>query len=184
MLSVFVLTSCSPMDAKSVVGNLLPNLWVFLSHAVATIVLLIIVIWLVWKPTKNALANRREYIQSKITQAEEIKKDALKNLQESEQAKIKAYADAKTIVSQAVEKAYIEKERIEDLARKNSDIIQTRAKDDTIKIKSNIEKEMNQQILDITFAATQGLLKKKITKKDSDEFVNEFINSLTKKERR
>ena len=101
IIPLFLSTSCSPVEKEIVLDDLLPNLWVFLSHVFATVVLLLVSIYLVWKPTKTSLAKRHEYIQNEISQTEEIKKNALKQLAEAEQTKINAFNDAKKIIETA-----------------------------------------------------------------------------------
>jgi len=39
---------------------------------------------------------------------------------------------------------------------------------------------MNKQIVDIALAASSSLLKSKVSKKDSEDFVNDFISALNK----
>lgn len=180
--SLIFLTGCSPIDQTSVIDDLLPNLWIFLAHVFATVVLLIICIWLVWRPTKNSLAKRHEFIQKEIDDAINAKKDALKYLSEANDAKVKAFGEAKKIITNAEKQAYARKEQIEQEAKMNSILIESKAHDDALKIKNDMQKSMNQQIIDLAFAASNALLKDKVNKSDADEFVNDFISALNDKD--
>lgn len=182
IIPLLTLTSCAPIDQAEVINDLLPNLWIFLAHIFATVVLLIICIWLVWRPTKNALAKRHDFIQKEIDDATNAKKDALKYLSEANDAKVKAFAEAKAIINNAEQQAYTRKEQIEEEAQINSKLIESKAQDDAARIKSNIQKNMNQQIIDLAFAASSALLKERVSKKDADEFVNEFIMAIQNKQ--
>ena len=182
IIPLFFSTSCSPVQKETVLDDLLPNLWVFLSHIFATVVLLLVSIYLVWKPTKTSLEKRHEYIQNEIAQAEEIKKNALKQLADAEQTKINAFNDAKKIIETANDQAYQQKEEIERQALNNSEKIRTQAKYDAEKIKAEAEENMNKQIIDIAFAASNALLKSKVSEKDSETFVSDFINKLDSEE--
>ena len=177
LLMVFT-TSCSPITRDEVINNLLPNLWLFITHIFAAIILLIISIYLVWKPTKTNLQKRHEYIQNEINQAEKIKKDALKQLSIAEQKKIDAFTNAKKIIDAANNQAYHDKIEIEQQAINNSKRIIRQAESDAKKIKTKIEQTMNKQIVDIAFEASKALLKSKVSKNDSKIFVEEFIASL------
>ena len=179
LLMVFT-TSCSPITRDEVINNLLPNLWLFITHIFAAIILLIISIYLVWKPTKTNLQKRHEYIQNEINQAEKIKKDALKQLSIAEQKKIDAFTNAKKIIDAANNQAYHDKIEIEQQAINNSKRIIRQAESDAKKIKTKIEQTMNKQIVDIAFEASKALLKSKVSKNDSKIFVEEFIASLEK----
>lgn len=174
------ITSCSPIDGDSVVDAILPNLWVFLSHLFATVVLLTLCVWLVWKPSKETLRKRNEYIQDQIRQAEEARQESLVKLAEAEKEKINAHNQAHDILQVASNQAYQLKSQIEAEAKNNAKKITDDALDEGIKIKTDIYQKMDQQILDIAFDATTSLLKKKVSRSDSDEFVKDFIEKVKK----
>ena len=174
----FCITSCSPIEPEDVIKSIMPNLWVFLSHLFATVVLLTLCIWLVWKPSKETLRKRNEYIQKQIDEAETTRQEALKKLAEAEKEKIDAYNKAQTILDVASSQAYQLKEKIEAEAKNSAKKITDDAINEGIKIKADIYASMDKEILDIAFDATTSLLKKKITRKDSDQFVKDFINQI------
>ena len=184
LLAVFpllTLTSCnsSPVEKEGVLESLLPNLWVFLAHVVATITLMSICIWLVWKPTKESLAKRREYIANEIKDAENAKLRTLKQLQEAEQTKIKAFDEAKKIIDNATIQAYQQKEQIQLEAKNIADKTRAAAESEAIKIKENMKNEMRKQIIDIAFDVSSSLLKEKVTQDDTEKFVDDFIQTLS-----
>ena len=176
--AIFLLTGCTPVTQEEVIDALLPNLWVFITHVFATVVLLILAIWLVWRPTKASLQKRHEYIQTQITTAEDARKKALAALDEAEKTKIQAFNTAQEIVSNAKKEAYNVKQRIESDANYNASIIKENANNEAEKIKAEMKKQMHEQVIDLAFAASSALLKNKITKEDSDQFVDEFISEL------
>lgn len=182
IIPIFFTSGCSPITKDDVINNLLPNLWVFLTHIFAAIVLLIVCIYLVWNPTKTSLAKRQSYIQNEINQAEEIKNKALKQLAIAEQSKIEAFENAKKIIEDANKQAYHNKAEIEQQAINNSQRIMQQAENDAKKIKTSIEQTMNQQIIDLAFEASSALLKSKVSKKDSKSFVQDFIAELEKQD--
>ena len=178
---LLTLTSCnsSPVEKEGVLESLLPNLWVFLAHVVATITLMSICIWLVWKPTKESLAKRREYIANEIKDAENAKLRTLKQLQEAEQTKIKAFDEAKQIINNATIQAYQQKEQIQLEAKNIADKTRAAAESEAIKIKENMKNEMRKQIIDIAFDVSSSLLKEKVTQDDTEKFVDDFIQTLS-----
>ncbi len=182
IIPIYFTSGCSPITKDDVINNLLPNLWVFLTHIFAAIVLLIVCIYLVWNPTKTSLAKRQAYIQNEINQAEEIKNKALKQLAIAEQSKIEAFENAKKIIEDANKQAYHNKAEIEQQAINNSQRIMQQAENDAKKIKTSIERTMNQQIIDLAFEASSALLKSKVSKKDSKSFVQDFIAELEKQD--
>ena len=177
---VILTTGCTPVSQSEVIDALLPNLWVFLTHVFATVVLLILAIWLVWKPTKNALAKRHEYIQNQITAAEEAHAKALQALSDAEKTKIEAFNTAQEIVAGAKKEAITTKQKIVSDAKHHALLIKENANYEAEKIKNEMKQQMHEQVIDLAFAASSALLKDKITKDDSDQVVDEFIVELEK----
>lgn len=172
------------MDSESVLEDLLPNVWVFLAHIMATVILLIVCVWLVWNPTKKALKKRHDYIANEIAEAEKNKQEATKLLAEAEKTKLRAFDEANQIVDQAKQNAYSESEKITSEAQMTANQIQNNANLEAQKIKQEAKDEMNQQVMDLTFSISNALLKSKITKKDNDEYVADFIKELDKTDKK
>ena len=162
---------------------LLPNAYVFISHIVASLVLLTLTIWLIWKPTKNSLEKRRNYITNEIREAEKSRKDALVKLQEIEKEKIEAHNRVNLILSNATNEAYRKKEAIELEANLSAKKIRNDAESDIEKMKIKMKNDMQKQIVDIAFSATETLIKKKYNPKDDYKTIHEFIKELDKKDK-
>ena len=176
--SLFFLTSCAPIDSSEIINNLFPNLWVFVSHIIATIILIIIMAWLVWKPTKDSISKRHDYIEGQIKEAEESRNEALKKLAEAQKEKVTAINQAQQIIDDANVQAYEIKEKLEAEGKKNAQIISENALIDAENLKKEISKNMHDEIVSIALDATEKLLQKKISKKDNDKFVDEILTII------
>lgn len=176
------LTSCTPIDSSEILNALLPNVWVFIAHIIASLVLLTATIWLVWKPTKNALEKRRNYIANEIRQAEEVRKEVFIKLQEIEQEKIEAHNRASSIISDATNQAYHKKETIEAEANLNAKKIRNDAELDIEKLRLQMKNNLQKQVIDIAFSAAETLVKKKYTPKDDYKAIASFVKKLNDKE--
>lgn len=177
--SLFFLTSCAPIDSSEIINNLFPNLWVFVSHIVATIILIIIMAWLVWKPTKDSISKRHDYIEGQIKEAEKSRNEALKKLAEAQKEKVAAINQAQQIIDDANVQAYEIKEKLEAEGKKNAQIISENALIDAENLKKEISKNMHDEIVSIALDATEKLLQKKISKKDNDKFVDEILTIIS-----
>jgi F-type H+-transporting ATPase subunit b len=135
---------------------------------------------MIWKPTKKALAKRREYIEREIKDAENARREAFERLAEAEQTKIDAYLKAQQIIDHAVGQAYKQKETIELEAKENLKKIQIDASYQVAKLKQSMQDDIEKQILDTAFNATQALLQKKINHKENRKLVQKFIKELNK----
>lgn len=178
---IFVLTACTPLDSDTVVNELLPNLWVFLTHVFACTFLFIIIMWLAWKPTKNSLAKRRAYIANEIAEAEKSRREAFEKLNEAEQTRIQAHTQARTIIDNATTQAYVKKEAIENEGKMNAKKIIADAQQQILRLEHSIKENNEKQILDIAFNATEALLQKNFNKDDNEKLVKEFIDKLSNK---
>ena len=70
------------------------------------------------------------------------------------------------------------KSQIETEAKNNAKKITEDAINEGIKIKTDAQAKIDKEILDIAFDATSSLLKKKVSRKDTDEFVKNFIDQV------
>lgn len=180
MLVIPFLTSCSPIQSEDVINSLLPNVWVFLSHITATVILLVIMTSLVWKPSRAALEKRRDYIANQIKEAETLRKNAAKELEAANNKKLEAFSQANEIMNNATNEGYSLKEKLEAEAKMNAKQIRTDAENEAKKIKREIASEMEASIVDNACLLASNLIKQKITKEDNDALINEFIEQMEK----
>lgn len=138
------------------------------------------VIWLGWKPTKNALERRRLYIEDEIKTAEKNKRDAILMLQQAQEAESGAYAKAKSIIETAEKTAYLSQEKITNEGKIHASKIVAEANDEAIKLKEKIKLDNYQQILDIAFSATEALIKKNVDRDENHKLIDQMINDLSK----
>lgn len=172
------LSSCKPLEAEWVVNNLFPNLWVFLTHMIAAVVLVVLMTWLVWKPTKNSIKKRHDYIAREIADAQKAKETATMELNEANQLKVSALSQAMTITTQAKAEAYgiIEKARLE--AKQTANKIVNDAKKDVEKEKQEARENVQDNIINIAFNVAESVLNKEVDKQDKDKYIDDLLESI------
>lgn len=172
------LSSCEP--TIDVVDNLLPNFWVFLTHMIAAVVLVVLMTWLVWKPTKNSLQKRHDYIAKEIADAQKAKETATMELNEANQLKVTALSQAMSITTQAKAEAFgiIEKARLE--AKQTASKIVNDAKEDVEKEKRDARANAQDNIINIAFDVAQSVLNKEVDKQDKDKYIDDLLESIEK----
>lgn len=167
-------------SGEEIINLLFPNVWVFLAHVVAAIVLILLVIFLAWKPTKKYIDNKKEFLLKETKEIENKNKEIEINLENS---KIKIL-DANNIVSSIILEANVESERIRLNAQKESTrIFNTLKKEAEISIKKQeieMSKKLNSEVIDLVFDATTTLLSEKINKDLNLELVNKILDDLKK----
>ena len=178
LLPLLFLSSCKPLEKEWVVNSLFPNLWVFITHIIAAVVLVVIMTWLVWKPTKQSIQKRHDYIAKQIADAQQAKETANMELNEANQLKVTALSQAMTITTQAKAEAFgiIEKAKIE--AKQTANKIVNDAKDDVEKEKRHARENEQDNIINIAFNVAESVLNKEVDKQDKDKYIDDLLKSI------
>lgn len=177
---LFTLSSCKPLEAEWVVNNLFPNLWVFLTHIIAAVILVVLMAWLVWKPTKDSIQKRHDFIAKEIADAQKAKESATIEFNEANQLKVTALSQAMTITTQARTEAYdiVEKARIE--AKQTANKIINDAKADIKREKMEAKANEQSNIINIAFDVAESVLDNEIKKQDKDKYIDELLKVIEK----
>ena len=178
LLPLLLLSSCKPLEKEWVVNSLFPNLWVFITHIIAAVVLIVIMTWLVWKPTKQSLQKRHDYIAKQIADAQRSKETATMELNEANQLKVSALSQAMTITTQAKAEAFkiIEDAKLD--AKKTAAKILKDAKADVENEKQAAKANVHDDIINIAFDVAESVLNKEVSKQDKDKYIDELLSSI------
>lgn len=166
---------------EEIINKIFPNLWVFIAHIIATVILLSLVIFLAWKPTKRFIESRKKEIQKDLTDAQSSKMEAEKNLEISKQKLL----DSKSTAGQIIETAHIEaldlKNKIEKEALNKASLIEKQTEDLIRKQEIELSKKMNLEVSKLALDTAEIFLGKKIDKETNHEMVDEIIKELEEK---
>ena len=186
MSNFFILTNIfANQNAPAIPGKdeifslLIPNIYVLVSHLIATIILLTTIICLVWKPTKKYLAKRKEQILEDVNKAEEQKLLAAKNLEKSNQqlmdSKMQALQQFNEEMAKIEEKKIIAYQEIED-----------------DKVKYNLQKEQDKQkmindfdkkVSELAIDVAEVFLSEKIDKNKNQKIIDSILKDLKKEKK-
>lgn len=174
------LSSCTPLNPDDVVNSLFPNLWVFLTHIIAAVILVVLMVWLVWKPTKNSLKKRHDYIVKEIADAQKAKESATMELNSANQLKVDALSQAMTVANQAKTEAFNIVEKAKAEAKKTADKILSDAKNDIENEKRLVRENEQNNIINIAFNVAESVLNKEVDKQDKDKYIDDLLESINK----
>lgn len=167
---------------ESFIDKLFPNPWDALAVFLAFVVLLIAVFYFAYKPLKNLIKKRSDYVEGKLRNAEQSEKEALEKVEEAKSNVKQSQQEALAIVETAKQDAEKERERIRQKAKEDADQEVLRAKQE---IEQEIEKskdEIHSQIVDVAFDASKKVLSREVKDKDNEKLINQFIDDLENKE--
>lgn len=180
LLPLTLLSSCAPLESSWVVNNLFPNLWVFLTHIIAAVVLVVVMTWLVWKPAKQSLQKRHDYIAKQIADAQTAKETATMELNEVNQMKVTAMSQAMTITTQAKAEAFAIIDKAKREAKATAIKIVDNAKQDVEKEKRDARANAQDNIINIAFDVAETVLDKELDKQDKDKYIDDLLESIEK----
>jgi len=175
---LFCLTGCAPLDKSEVVNNLFPNLWVFIAQLISAAILIVVMTWLVWKPTKAMLQKRHDFIAKEIEDAMVAKETATVQLNEVNQLKVEALSQAMGITTQAKAEAFEIIEQAKAEAKATAIKIKSNAKKDIEQEKLDVRANAQDNIINIAFEIANSVLKKEVSKQDKDKYIDELLDTI------
>jgi|GEM_PF-1450492 len=175
---ILILAENSTPGVTDIIGAMLPNLPIFIAHVLSTIIIILFLSKLVYKPFKKLLSDRRKKINellddaaSKQAVANKEKKDAIKILS---QAKL----DSKEILSQAKIEAEDLKLEIINSAKQEAHNLQKHAKQAIEMEKSQTQENIRKEVIDLAFIAAEKIMETNVNKTVNEKLIEEFLDNL------
>ena len=179
LFSLSFLTSCEPIKGEQIIEKLFPNVWALIAQLISFLILVIGMIFLVYKPVKKYLTKRREILDNEVKETEENKNKSLNNVLTKEIASSKQ--KAKTIINNAEISASKKRDEIIENAKIEAKDIIKDANIAADKIKEDAKLELKNQIVDTALKASKKVLEREVSEKDNEKIIDDFISQLDKK---
>lgn len=182
-ISLILLTSCDSSslkeDLSSIGEKLIPNIWAFLTQLLAFVVLIIVVIWLGYKPIKKYLNKRQDLIDNEVKDAKNLQDEANKNNNLALENLNSSKAEAQKIVEDATKRAQRKSEIIiEDASREAQKILE----ENNTNLDREKEKaiaEVKDEIVDVAILASKQILQREVNEEDSEKIVDDFVKKMS-----
>ena len=159
-------------------NNLIPSWTSFVMQVAAFIILLVVVIFLAYKPVKKMLRKRQDYIEQEISDAEKSNSAAAINLAQSQETIIASKKEASLIIEDARLEASRQQEEILAEARKQVEKMKLDAEKDIQKSRQEALDDIHKEMVDIALLTTSEILKREVNEKDNSRLAKEFIDKL------
>ncbi|WP_368486323.1 F0F1 ATP synthase subunit B [Spiroplasma sp. DGKH1] len=167
-----------PIEPAEIINQLFPNLWVFIAHVIATIVLLTLLTKWVYNPFRKAMRARRNKIREILQDAADKQAKANYDQKEATSLLTTAKVEANTIVATARSEAENRKHQIIDAAKKEAVHLNEQMKKEIEKEKEQYKDDIRKSIIEVAFDAAGQLLSKEISKDEHKKIVENFIDNL------
>ncbi|AKX33714.1 F0F1 ATP synthase subunit B [Spiroplasma litorale] len=161
-----------------IIEGLFPNLPILIAHILSTIIILLLLFKLVYKPFRQTIRDRRKKINALLDEASSKQTIANKNNADATRFLESAKTEAKTIVDSARGQADSIKLEIINNAKKEAQNIQDHANKILDFEKNEAKENIRKEIIDIAFDVAEKVVEKSISKSDNDKFINDFLNSI------
>lgn len=161
-----------------IISSLLPNGFVVASHIIATIILILCITFLVWKPTKKYLKRRKEAILKDVIEANEQKQLANKNFEESKNVLLESKQTASKMISDALIESESIKNKVEKSTIKKIEHMQKEATEMIDKQKQEAMLGVDKKASLLAIDISEKILSKKIDEKESQKMIDDIILEL------
>lgn len=183
-LGVLLLTGCDAQeDISNTISNSIPNLYVTLAQLGAFIVMVLIVIFLGYKPIKKKLEARKKYVEDKIKDADSKVKDAELTKKQAEKEILNSKVEANKIIQEAKSTALESAKKITDDAQAEIEKVKKQNEEELAIKKAQLEKQAHNKIVSTAIETSKEILGREITKEDNDKLVDDFLDQLDKKDK-
>lgn len=166
------------IEQEQIINQLFPNIWVFIAHVIATIVLLIILRVWVYKPFKAITQKRADNIKKLIEDSLNKQAEATKHETEASILLKNAKVEFQQIVEDAKLVALNQRQEIIAEAMMEAKLINEQTQKDMLKERIKEEENIREEIITIAFNVAQNILTKKIDHKENEFLIDEFIDEL------
>ncbi|RVU97650.1 hypothetical protein EII22_05800 [Coriobacteriales bacterium OH1046] len=161
-----------------VAEQLFPNILTIITQLCATGVLLFFAKRFLWKPGRAMIAKRQRLMQSRLTDAEELKEAAREDKAHAEEELESMQIRVKSMMESARSEAGIEKERIIEEANRQAEAALEKANATIEKRKAEMRKDLQREIVDVALAASTKLMGKEELEEQDQRALESFVREI------
>lgn len=163
---------------EELIEKLFPNLWVFLAHIIAATVVISLITWFVWQPTKKLVANRKKILDQKLKEADQTMKIANDYLADSKQKSLAAAKQAKQILYDSQKNLDQLYNQTKQRAEQDSKQIYEQALADAKKIRTEAQNQIKETAINLGFAIAEKIISQNLTKKINQDFIDQYLKQI------
>lgn len=145
-------------------------------------ILVAVLSWLLFRPAKEFIQEKREKIKSRIDNAQE-KEETARQLKQEREEKLR---EAKERRSEIIERAERRAEEIieegREEAEEEAERIVEQAKKEAEQEKREAFEELEEEYVDMALAGAEKVLEREINREDHEKFLNSLFDQLKEKE--
>lgn len=163
------------VEFQKIPEKLVPNLISLVVQLIALILLILLVMKVAYKPVKEYMNKRKNYIEETINKTNENNAISERNMKQSEEAILASKKQASEIILNAEQ---LVKNRHEELIKSTEKEIERMKKDadeDIRRSKEEALEDIHKEMVSIALDASKEILKREVNEKDNTRLVEDFI---------
>ena len=178
MLNLVVLADVGQTIKDYISKNLIPSWVSFVVQVSALVIMVIVVLFVAYKPVKKMLTKRADYVENNIRESETAKAEAMKNATASQEALIASKREAAEIVAEAKATAINNQKEMIEQTQLEINNMKEQARVDIENSKQEAREEIRKEMVSVALAASEEVLKREVNKKDNARVIEDFIKDL------
>lgn len=178
MISLFDVNNLAP-SPEEIINKLFPNGWEpIVIQLIATFLMFLIASKFLFKPVRNILKQRADYVENHIKDAEKSSQEAALKNEEAKQNIADSKLKANEIVEEAKNDGLIIKEQVLEEARQEALAMKEKATKEIEQEKQKAREEINREIINVALLASNKVLEREINVEDNKRLVEDFIKDV------
>lgn len=149
---------------------------------VATVLSFLLLVWLLskyaWGPLMKMMEERRNNIESMLTQAENERQQADKIKREYQEEMRKARQEAQEVIAQATKVSEVRASEILAAAQEESEKIKKSALVDIERERDRAIAEVKAQVADLSVSVAEKIIRQKLDMKGQGKLIEQFIQEV------
>ncbi|MCF0107625.1 MAG: F0F1 ATP synthase subunit B [Bacilli bacterium] len=165
-------------EIASIQKKLIPSWTSFVVQIAALAILVLIVVFCAYKPVKNMLKKRQDYIENNIRESEKSKALAQTREKQSSELILESKKQAALIIEEAQISASKEKAKIIASTKEEVQKMKQDAEKDIEISKQEALDDIHSEMVNVALAASSEILKREVNEIDNARLAEEFIENL------
>ena len=164
---------------KGFINNLLPqDILTILIQLCSTAVIFIVVALFFFKPVRELLKARQDYVENQIKESEEANAKAKEREEVSRSIIDEAKKESLVIIDEAKKSAEEHKEKMFQETDEEIKNLKLQAELDIEREKKAAQEEIKKQIIDVAILASETVLNREVNHEDNSRLVDDFIKDI------
>lgn len=160
--------------------KIVPSVPALITQLLATLVMFIVVYKFFWKPIKQYIKERKDYMEQEISNAKALNEEAQANFELSNQKIKEVKVEVRKIKEEAENQALEIRKTIIEKAEEEAQSKREKALRDIEKQVLEAEDDIRREIVDIALLAAQKIVEREIDVNDNTRLVEDFIDDVKK----